>query len=185
MFHDHHMGRMPAKTQENFNKNSIKDTPNIYHRSLYSNPGDLNQELWKQNFEALKTSYLKVMGKVNQENKAYSQYKFDNSDNEEAEENQNVAKHLEYDREKTKTKYAIPTTSAHAQAPPDYQPIDVNQYERYRQTFQDDKERDNNYDDEEDDDDDRFNEFEPSMGLEEHNKKVTVLDSAIINITNS
>ena len=147
-------GRPPAKTQDNFNKNSLNNTPAIYHRSLYSNPNDLNHELWKQNFESLKTNYLKVMSKVNQENKAINQFKFDDDSDEES-------KQL---KQKIDPKILNPIKNDEVLPPPEHQ-SSTNQYEKYRQTFKDE----NPADQSSDNDDDRFNEFEPSMGLEKHN----------------
>ena len=148
-------GRLPAKTQDNFNKNSLKGTPGIYHKSLYSNPNDLNHELWRQNFESLKTNYLKVMGKVNQENKAISQYKFDDDSDEESKEIE----------QKVEPVISSPIKNDDILPPPEYQP-NTNQYEKYRQTFKDEEPANKSSDD----DDDRFDEFEPSMGLDKHNQ---------------
>ena len=148
-------GRLPAKTQDNFNKNSLKGTPGIYHKSLYSNPNDLNHELWRQNFESLKTNYLKVMGKVNQENKAISQYKFDDDSDEESKEI----------KQKVEPIISSPIKNNDILPPPEYQP-NTNQYEKYRQTFKDEEPANQSSDD----DDDRFDEFEPSMGLDKHNQ---------------
>ena len=148
-------GRLPAKTQDNFNKNSLKGTPGIYHKSLYSNPNDLNHELWRQNFESLKTNYLKVMGKVNQENKAISQYKFDDDSDEESKEI----------KQKVEPIISSPIENNDILPPPEYQP-NTNQYEKYRQTFKDEEPANQSSDD----DDDRFDEFEPSMGLDKHNQ---------------
>lgn len=67
---DNNTKRNQAKTHENFH---------IAHMTGFTDKNDLNNEVWNQNLQALKTNYLKVMTANNSKNKRPGDYRFTES----------------------------------------------------------------------------------------------------------
>lgn len=112
-----------AKTQSNFHKDTSNNKRNEdANQSVMSEPNGLNQEIWNQNFEALKSSYLKVMNKNKSKTNGFNNYNFRDS----ADTFNSAAK-------PPKQKQPIKLSAPHA--------MSENEYEKFRQTFKDEEEQ--------------------------------------------
>ncbi|CAI2385004.1 unnamed protein product [Moneuplotes crassus] len=108
IFSPDNLPRDKARTQENFNKN---------YMTGFSEGSGLNQEIWQQNLEALKTNYLRVMTQNRDRKKKLKEYNFKDSTDD--------------------FKRNIPLPNTEKKAIP--HAVAESEYEKFRRTFQDDK----------------------------------------------
>ena len=127
--------RRNVKTLENFHKNSSSKDPaskklfgkdpqnKVGGFTAYSNPEGLDPEIWQQNFEAMKTSYLKVMNENNAKNKKLSEYRFNES------------------QEKFRAQSAKKPPAVISDKKPEitHHAVAENEYARFRKTFKDEE----------------------------------------------
>jgi hypothetical protein len=145
--------KIPAKTAENFHKAMMSSKNEDGHSMFTEN--NLNQEIWNQNFEALKTGYLKVM----QNKTSYGTKNYHFGDSIEGKFFNSGKKPPIKDTKQHRIHHAVPD----------------NEYEKFRKTFKDNEEAN------EEDDEMQFQEkFQESLRKSGINKEATV--SIFINL---
>jgi 23S rRNA maturation-related 3'-5' exoribonuclease YhaM len=86
----------------------------------YSDSDGLTHEIWNQNFQALKTNYLKVMTENNAKLKQVNNYKFNESDDD--------------FKMKSGKKPPVPKSEMKQRI---HHAVNENEYEKFRRTFKD------------------------------------------------